>query len=96
MDKYLKAMPFGLILVLSAKCIFSGTSFADVAFLAVLSGLGCYIHFSTKERRINQLEHKHLELEKRFEAKAKEIDEVKSHLSGLKLASAIRPASSKF
>lgn len=96
MDKYLKVMPFGLVLVLSAKCIFVGTTFADVAFLAVLSSLGCYLQFSTKEKRINQLEQKHSELEKRFEAKAKEIDDVKNHLSGLKLASAIRPASSKF
>jgi hypothetical protein len=96
MDKYLKIMPFGLVLTLSAKCIFVGTTFADVAFLGVLSALGCYMHFATKEKRVNGLEQKHVELEKKFEAKAKEIDDVKNHLSGLKLASAIRPSSGKF
>lgn len=96
MDKYLKVMPLGLILVLSSKCIFVGVSFADVAFLAVLSGLACYFHFATKEKRINNLEQKHLELEKRFETKAREIDEVKSHLSGLKLANTLRPTTSKY
>jgi hypothetical protein len=96
MDKYIKYLPFGLISALSGKCLVNGVSFAEVAFLAVLSVLGCYMHFATKEKKFQILEQKYSDLEKRFETKSKEIDDVKNHLSGLKLASAIRPTASKF
>lgn len=96
MDKYIKNLPFGLVFVLSSKCIALGASFSDVAFLAVLSVLGSYLHFATKEKQIDELKHQHNELKQKFEEKSKEIDEVKNHLSGLKLATAIRPSVGKF
>ena len=95
MDKYLKVMPFGIILVLSGKCIVVGSTFADVAFLSVLGAIGCYFHFATKETKFKDLEAKHLQLEQKLETKAKEVDDIKNHLSGLKLASAIRPGAGR-
>lgn len=96
MDKHIKVMPFGLILLLSAKCIVLGSSYSDVALLAVLSALGSYVYFTTKEERFKALEKKHEELEKTVQSRSKELDEIKTHLSGIKLANAIRPVQSKF
>lgn len=96
MDKYLKLMPSSVILVLSIKCIALGTTFADVSFLAVLSCLVSYFHFATKEKRVESIEKRQTELENSFQQKSKEIDEVKNHLSGMKLATTIRSSSGRF
>lgn len=96
MDKYLKLIPFGIILILSVKCIALTTTFADVAFLAVLSCLVSYFHFATKEKRVVSLEKRQEDLEVTLKQKSKELDEIKGHLSGMKLATAIRPSSGRF
>jgi hypothetical protein len=96
MDKYIRVMPFGLVLLLSGKCIVLGAAYSDVALLAVLSALGSYLHFSTKDKRFEELENKQAELEKAVQARSKEVDEIKTHLSGIKLANAIRPVQNKF
>lgn len=96
MDKFIKVMPSGLVFALSLKTVALGCSFSDVAFLAVLSSLSAYFHFANERKELKKLETDLKELEKTIQLKSKEIDEVKSHLSGVKLANALRPAQSKF
>jgi len=96
MDKYTRIMPFGLVLLLSIKCIVSGTTFPDVALLAVLSSLGGYLSLSASNKQVKELEEQYVELKNEFNSKSKEVDDIKNHLSGLKLASAVRPASGRF
>lgn len=96
MDKFIKVMPSGLVFALSLKAVILGCSFSDVAFLAVLSSLSAYFHFATGKKDLQKLQTHVENVEKTVQQKAKELDEVKTHLSGIKLASTMRPVQSKF
>jgi len=96
MDNYIKVMPFGLVLIISLKCVFVGTTFPDVALLGVLSGLGCYLSLNVSNKKVKKIEDKFLDLEDKFNVKSKELDDLKNHLSGLKLASVVRSSAGKF
>lgn len=87
MNKYSKMLPLAVFSLFSLKYLTSGVSdFKDAAFLLVIAGLCGYFEFKherselkTLEDKMNELNHKYIELEKRNE-------EIRTHLGSIKIA----------
>ncbi|NBX97361.1 hypothetical protein EBQ81_00650 [bacterium] len=95
MDKHLKLMPLVIVFAFSVKCLILGAQWTDVAFLSVLSGIGVYFQQTIRKDKIDNFEERIVEMEKKLESKAKDIDDVRNYFSSLKLAQTLRSAQGK-
>ena len=86
MEKNTRLLPLALFCVFSLKILVVGASVTDAAVLFVLGTISAYYEHKNVHSKVEVFEKKLKEHELLLDQKSKEIEEVKSLLSSLKLA----------
>lgn len=84
-------IPMALFSVFFIKCTIMQFSYADVAVLAVLGLVTCYLEFQGRDKKLQVLEDKLNLAVNSFDDKSKQIEDIKGAISGLKLSAITRP-----
>lgn len=81
----------GLFSIFFLKGTILSFSYADVAVLAVLGLVTCYLEFQGRDQKLKTLEEKLDAAVRNMEDKTKQIEDIKGSISGLKLSAITRP-----
>ena len=76
-----------------SKIFIQPPTLIDASILLILAGISGYFEYKNNEKIVQQLEQKFLKLEQDLDLKSKEIDNLKSSVTSLKLGSSLRPVS---
>lgn len=92
MKEYIKYIPLGLFVAFSVKSLAYGASLQDAPVYAILALFTAYLVHRDEEKALKAIHDKLNQLEKTNEVKSKEIEELRSHVSTLKLGQQVRGA----
>ncbi len=90
MDKHLKLVPLVFFSALSIKLIATGISISDAPVLLILALCSIYYEFKIENKKLTAFEAKISKLEEHLQARSKEIDEIKTSISSVRLAQSMR------
>lgn len=91
MNKVLRLLPATMLLVYLLKCLISQSpQLVDAAILATLAALCGYNEFKTEQKDITQLKNDIIELKKLTAEASKKDEELRSHVSSMKLGMNMR------
>lgn len=85
MEKLIKFTPISILLVYVLKCLVVGSQPVDAAILAIFAGLVGYSQFKNEEKNISLLKNEIDELKKSNTEVIKHQEELRSHVSSMKL-----------
>jgi hypothetical protein len=92
MKEYIKYIPLGLFVSFSVKSLVWGASLQDAPVYAILAIFTAYLIHRDEEKSLKKVNDRLDQLEKLNEVKTKEIEELRSHVSTLKLGQQVRNA----
>ena len=92
MKEYIKYIPLGLFVAFSIKSLVNGASLQDAPVYAILALFTAYLVHRDEEKSLKKIHSKLEQLEKLNEVKTKEIEELRSHVSTIKLGQQVRNA----
>lgn len=90
MEKLTKILPMGLFCAFSLKLIAAGAQPTDCAVLFILAAYSAYYRFKEVDTIIDRFDTRLWEQQKLINEKTKEIEDVKTLLSSVKLGQQIR------
>jgi len=90
MEKLTKFLPLGLFCAFSLKLMILGAQLTDSLVLLVLAGYSAYHEFKSVDNRIKQFEVQLKEQNVLMQEKAKEIEDVRALVGGIKLGQQLR------
>lgn len=90
MEKITKFLPLGLFCAFSLKLMVLGAQLTDSLVLLVLAGYSAYHEFKSVDKKIAQFEQQLKEQSTLMQEKAKEIEDVKALVGGIKLGQQLR------
>lgn len=93
MENLKKLLPMSLFAIFFLKGTIMSFSYADVAVLAVLGLVTCYLEFQGRDKKLQALEDKLNLAVTNMEDKTKQIEDIKGAISSLKLSAITRPMS---
>ncbi len=91
MDKIKSFAPLFAFLLLFAKAVLTSFDIYNTAALLIVSALFGFVEFNIHKNEMNKLSEEFKKLQARQEFSDKKIEEVKSHVSGIKLSQQIKP-----
>jgi uncharacterized membrane protein YgaE (UPF0421/DUF939 family) len=92
MKEYIKYIPLGLFVAFSLKSLVAGAVIQDAPVYAILAVFTAYLINRDEEKSLKNINDKLNQLEKLNEVKSKEIEELRSHVSTMKLGQQMRSA----
>jgi uncharacterized protein YdaL len=92
MKEYIKYIPLGLFVAFSVKMLMSGASLQDAPVFAILTGFAGYMINREEDKILNSLTGRLKKLEEQSTESKKEAEELRSHVSTIKLGQQIRSA----
>lgn len=92
MKEYIKYIPLGLFVAFSIKSLVNGASLQDAPVYAILALFTAYLVHRDEEKSLKKIHSKLEQLEKLNEVKTKEMEELRSHVSTIKLGQQVRSA----
>ena len=95
MEKLIRFSPLGMILVYLSKVIILGAQPVDAAVLAVLAALCGYAQYKSEDKALSSLKSMISELKAEQEASKKREDEVRTHITTMKMGMNMRQGLSK-
>lgn len=90
MKEYIKYIVLGLFVAFSVKMLMNGVSLQEAPAFAILAGLTAYLVNRDEEKNLEKLNNRLTALENQNSSKEKEIEELRSHVSTLKLGQQVR------
>lgn len=90
MEKITKFLPLGLFCAFSLKLMILGAQLTDSLVLLVLAGYSAYHEFKSVDKKIIQFEQQLKEQNALMQEKAKEIEDVRALVGGIKLGQQLR------
>lgn len=92
MKEYIKYIPLGLFVAFCVKSLVVGVSVSEAPSLAIVAIFSAYLVHRDEEKQLKAINDKLNLLEKQNENKTKEIEELRSHVSSIKLGQQMRTA----
>jgi hypothetical protein len=92
MKEYIKHIPLGLFVAFSVKMLISGASWQDAPIFAMLTGFAASMVNREEDKILNSLTGRLKALEEQSVEHKKEAEELRSHVSTLKLGQQVRSA----
>jgi hypothetical protein len=90
MKEYIKYIPMGLFFAHSVKIIAVGASFQDAPILAITATFCAYLVSKEEQKALQKLSDKLVVLEQKTETTQSETEELRSHVSTLKLGQQVK------
>ncbi len=90
MSNFAKYAPLGLLCAYVTKVMILGASLSDGLVVAVIAGLSAFMLHKTDQKKFLEIESQIKVLSEEMALKNKNIDEIKNHVTGLKLGQQIR------
>lgn len=92
MKEYIKYIPIGLFVAFCVKSLVVGVQLQEAPLFAILAAFSAYL-VNRDEDKVRKVVLQRLDaLEKQTEDKSKEIEDLRSHVSSIKLGQQIRTA----
>lgn len=88
----IRYLPLALFSIFSIKVIAFGASVESSAALLVIGALSAFYEYKSQDKKLKKLEEQFKELQEIQEIKAKEVDDLRNHLLGLKFANQLKPS----
>lgn len=95
MEKLVKFLPLGLFCAFSLKLMILGAQLTDSIVLLVLAGYSAYHEFKSVDKKITQFEQQLKEQQALMQEKAKEIEDVRALVGGIKLGQQLRSSQNR-
>ena len=92
MKEYIKYIPLGLFVAFSVKMLISGASLQDAPIFAILTGFAGYMINREEDKILNSLTSRLKVLEEQSVEYKKETEDLRSHVSSMKLGQQVRSA----
>ena len=92
MKEYIKYIPLGLFVAFSVKMLISGASLQDAPIFAILTGFAGYMINREEDKILNSLTGRLKVLEEQSVEYKKETEDLRSHVSSMKLGQQVRSA----
>jgi hypothetical protein len=92
MKEYIKYIPLGLFVAFCVKSLVIGSSVTEAPSLAIIAIFSAYLVHRDEEKQLKAINDKLNVLEKQNENKTKEMEELRSHVSSVKLGQQMRSA----
>lgn len=92
MKEYIKYIPLGLFVAFCIKSLVVGVSVTEAPSLAIIAIFSAYLVHRDEEKQLKAINDKLNLLEKQNENKTKEIEELRSYVSSIKLGQQMRTA----
>jgi len=90
MKEYIKYIPLGLFVAFCLKVLTNGASLHEAPTFAILAGFTAYLLNRDEEKNLEKINNRLAALEQQTSSKEKEIEELRSHVSTLKLGQQVR------
>ncbi len=95
--KKTELIPIVLLCLFTTKLMILNTwSFESAIVLASLAGVVCLYQFAAKNKQIESLQKQINDHSEQFIATKKEMEQLRSHVSGLKLGASMKPQAKGF
>jgi hypothetical protein len=78
------------------KILVVGAQYQDCALVAIICSLIGYLEYSSEKSELKELKDKQDKLQHSIELNKKEIEELRSHVSTIKLGNQVRSVTTKF
>lgn len=91
MVKLQKLVPLLAFCLYFGKLFFQPPNHTDAAIIFILALISCYFEYKNETPKIVELQEQFSKLQKDFEDKNKEIENLKSAVSSMKLGNGMRP-----
>lgn len=92
MKDYIKYIPLSLFVAFCVKMLISGASWQDAPIFAILAAFVLNLVNKEEEKQLKVINDRLNFLEKQNETKIKEMEELRSHVSSVKLGQQIKSA----
>ena len=92
MKEYIKYIPLGIFVAFCSKALVIGASLTEAPALAIVALFSAYLVHRDEEKQLKSIMERLSALEKQGEDKTKEVEELRSHVSTLKLGQQMRSA----
>lgn len=86
----LKLVPLTLFALFSGKLLIFGANLEQALICAVLGGVSSYFYFKSNEVQMKEFKEQISYMQKAQEEQKKELDELKTYVSGVKMAQNMR------
>lgn len=88
--KWIKYIPFGLLVIAIIKSLIIGITLNDVCLIAILAGLTAFYETTLSDNKTQKLQEQINTLIKHNQLQDKSIDDLKSSIVSVKVSSGIR------
>jgi len=78
------------------KTLVTGVQYQDCALIAIICSLIAYLEHASESSKLKQLKNDYEKIQHSIELNKKEIEELRSHVSTIKLGSQVRSVATKF
>lgn len=85
-----KNLPLGLLMIYFAKVCLQPVNLPEVGILLILAGLVSYLEYKNSDKKLVAIEENVATLKKDIEEKTKEIESMKTYVTGLKLQNTMK------
>lgn len=92
MKEYIKYIPIGLFVAFCVKSLVTGVQLHEAPLFAILAAFSAYLVNRDEDKARKVVLQRLDALEKQTEDKSKEIEDLRSHVSSIKLGQQIRTA----
>lgn len=90
MDKFLKYVPMLLFCLYCGKMLKEGGSYTEAPILAILGLFSAYSLYRAENKQLQETQKTVDQLKNSIEEQNKKIEELRTHVSGLKLSTSVR------
>jgi hypothetical protein len=88
----IRYLPLALFSIYSTKLILLGSTLESSISLLVIGGLTAFYEYKSQDKKLRILQKEFKDLKEFQDIKAKEVDELRSHILGLKFANQLKPS----
>lgn len=92
MKEHVKYIPLILFVAFCVKGLVLGVSLQEAPIFAIIAGFSAYLVNREEKKNLETIGNRLNKLEQETEAKNKEVEELRSHVSTLKLGQQVRSA----
>lgn len=90
MDKLVKNAPMILFCLYAGKMLLKGGTYTDAPAMAILALLAGYVFVKAEAEEQKKIKNELSDIKKQIEKLSKDNDDIKTHVSGLKLSQSVR------
>jgi len=90
MKEYIKYISLGIFVAFCVKILMNGISFEDAPVFAIVAGFTAYLVNRDEEKNLEKINKRLTQLEHHVSEKEKQVEELRSHVSSLKLGQQMR------